>query len=126
MGLDQFAIKTKLKPSNEVDFGEEVYNEGVEREEIQYWRKHPDLHGWMENLYFEKGGDRVFNCTPVILTLQDLDNLEEAIRDRALPKTSGFFFGESDDKRAADDLEFIKDAREAINEGYTVFYDSWW
>ena len=31
MGLDQFAIKTKLKPSNEVDFGEEVYKEGVER-----------------------------------------------------------------------------------------------
>ena len=22
--------------------------------ELVYWRKHPDIHGWMKNLFFEK------------------------------------------------------------------------
>jgi len=128
MGLDQFAYKTRVKPGKSVDFQDEVYKVEVEREEIHYWRKHPNIHGFMEDLYREKGGESDFNCRPVELTQEDIDRLAKSILDQELPKTSGFFFGQSygDEEEENDDLEFCKKASEAIKEGYTVFYDSWW
>ncbi len=126
MGLDQFAYKTKVKPSKSVDFQVEVYKDEVEREEIHYWRKHPNLQGFMEHLYREKGGESEFNCRPVELTQEDIDRLAQSILDGELPETSGFFFGQSFGHEENDDLEFCKRASEAIKEGYTVFYDSWW
>ena len=126
MGLDQFAYKTKVKPGKSVDFQDEVYKDEVEREEIHYWRKHPNIHGFMEDLYREKGGDSEFNCRPVELTQDDIDSLASMILDKELPETSGFFFGQSFGDEENDDLEFCKKASEAIKEGYTVFYDSWW
>ena len=126
MGLDQFAYKTKVKPGKSVDFQDEVYKDEVEHEEIHYWRKHPNIHGFMENLYREKGGESDFNCRPVELTQEDIDSLAKSILDKELPKTSGFFFGQSFGDEENDDLEFCKKASEAIKEGYTVFYDSWW
>ena len=128
MGLDQFAYKTRVKPGKSVDFQDEVYKDEVEREEIHYWRKHPNIHGFMEDLYREKGGESDFNCRPVELTQEDIDRLAKSILDQELPKTSGFFFGQSygDEEEENDDLEFCKKASEAIKEGYTVFYDSWW
>ena len=67
-----------------------------------------------------------FNCVPVLLTAEDLDQLETDIRGSALPDTQGFFFGESDGSEVEDDLAFIAAAREAIAQGKTVYYDSWW
>jgi hypothetical protein len=45
-----------------------------------------------------------------------------------LPQTQGFFFGNSqlDEEEVKDDLEFIRDAREAIAAGEYVYYTSWW
>jgi len=108
MGLDQFAYKTKVKPSKSVDFQVEVYKDEVEREEIHYWRKHPNLHGFMERLYREKGGESEFNCRPVELTQEDIDRLAQSILDGKLPETSGFFFGRSFGDEENDDLEFCK------------------
>ena len=65
MGLDMYASITKELLASQVDF------KPTEASELHYWRKHPNLHGWMQELYFAK-------------------------------------------------------ARAAINDGYTVFYDSWW
>lgn len=124
MGLDMHVFKTKAKPDKEVGFS---LPEGSV--EICYWRKHPDLHGWMENLYRRKGGkEDMFNCEPVVLTLQDLMDLKESILNESLPKTSGFFFGNSDNDlfQKTKDLEFIELAKMAILEGYTVYYDSSW
>jgi len=128
MGLDQFAYKTKVKPSKSVDFQVEVYKDEVEREEIHYWRKHPNLQGFMERLYHKKGGESEFNCRPVELTQKDIDRLAQSILDGKLPETLGYFFGQScgNEEEKNDDLEFCKKASEAIKEGYTVFYDSWW
>ena len=131
------AYRMKFTPSKEVDFSEEIFgrddrgeldyeNPIVVAKEIAYWRKHPDLHGWMENLYREKGGrEQSFNGDLVVLTLKDLDRLEEDILRKNLPKTSGFFFGESVEI-SLKDLEFVLEARKAIQEGDTVFYDSSW
>jgi hypothetical protein len=127
----------EFTPTKEVDFTDEIYGKdvngvidyeiiNVELQEIAYWRKHPDLHGWMENLYREKGGrEQSFNGDLMVLTLKDLDRLEEDILRKNLPKTSGFFFGESGEI-SLKDLEFVLEARKAIQEGDTVFYDSSW
>jgi hypothetical protein len=123
MGLDMNAFATKAKPETEVDFS----TKNFEETELHYWRKHPNLHGWMESLYYEKGGKAdSFNCVPVVLDNEDLDNLEYDIKEGNLPDTSGFFFGISSGDEDNDDLEFVAKAREAIANGMTVYYTSWW
>lgn len=123
MGLDQYAVARK---------GEPVEKDGMlewpEKKELAYWRKHPNLEGWMEDLYRRKGGEEEeFNCVDVELTLEDLDDLEKAVKGKGMPKTEGFFFGsDSDERYREQDFQFIEDAREAIKDGFTVVYSSWW
>lgn len=121
MGLDQFAY---------------CINNNGEKEDLAYWRKHPNLQGWMRRLWESKGrpddrdekdimGD--FNCIPLKLTMEDLDDLENDITNNNLPSTAGFFFGDDSDNYYRDnDLEFIRKARKALDSGLTVVYDSWW
>lgn len=126
MGLDMYAFSTKAKLNKEVDFS----TTNLQPEELHYWRKHPNLHGWMHSLYESKGGDTHsdFNGDCVVLTESDLEDLEHDIKQYDLPQTSGFFFGQSqtDEDEVKDDLEFVAKAREAIKEGKTVYYTSWW
>ena len=123
MGLDQYATARKGQPSKDED-GYTYYKDSME---LAYWRKHPSLQGWMEELYHEKGGEEEFNCVDVELTLDDLDALEQSLDESALPETAGFFFGaDSGDYYAEQDREFIREARAAIGKGYTVVYNSWW
>lgn len=125
MGLDMYAYTA---PANSIDKDVDFEKgELPELSEIHYWRKHPNLHGWMAELYVKKGGTaETFNCTPVRLSASDLDELENAIKGGELPPTSGFFFGESIGDETEDDLEFIAKARAAIEAGDAVLYDSWW
>ena len=123
MGLDQFAYSI---------------DSAGNKTEIAYWRKHPNLQGWMENLWDSKGrpnqnadsdpmGLSDFNCVPVELTYEDLDGLEKDIQQNRMPQTVGFFFGnDSDEYYRSQDLEFIQNARIALDNGSKVYYDSWW
>jgi hypothetical protein len=125
MGLDMYAFAVAKQDA----IGEFEMARDCEREELHYWRKHHDLHGWMENLYRGKGGDaESFNCIPVELTLDDLDDLQQALLDDNLPRTQGFFFGDNppDLETMREDLMFIQKCRIAIKEGKVVYYDSWW
>lgn len=123
MGLDQYANLYRAKDAVGVKVDIEVERAAP----LYYWCKHPNLHGWMEQLYRAKGGAReCFNCTTVRLELADLDALERAVGTGGLPETTGFFFGKSRPEHAEQDREFIKLARSAIAQGYVVFYDSWW
>jgi hypothetical protein len=125
MGLDMYAFAVSKRDA----IGEFEMAQDCEKEELHYWRKHHDLHGWMENLYRDKGGDAdSFNCIPVELTVDDLDDLQQAILDDNLPRTQGFFFGDNppDLESMRDDLMFIQKCRIAIKEGKVVYYDSWW
>ena len=123
MGLDQYAEARRGEPSTDED-GYTYYEDSME---LAYWRKHPNLQGWMQELYHEKGGEESFNCVDVELTLGDLEALEQSLDESALPETVGFFFGtDSSDYYAEQDREFIREARAAIKQGYTVVYSSWW
>ena len=136
MGLDQYAY-VAARSSQRDDFFEsaEFDNDAkvfvspvVERpREIAYWRKHPNLQGWMHNLWIEKGNSGDFNGDELELTWEDLDRLETVILEQQLPETEGFFFGNNaDDYYREEDLQFIKKARAELFCGLKVFYNSSW
>ena len=126
MGLDQYAYAAAKSYD---------HNSESDSRELAYWRKHPNLQGWMEKLWEEKGRpgidnsyqDVMFNGVEVELTWEDLDQLEEDVTNGRLPSTSGFFFGNnSDDYYRNQDLEFVRKARAEIFTGLKVFYNSSW
>lgn len=128
MGLDMYAWRVKAEDAIG-DFLIEKNENGSKVEEFFYWRKHHDLHGWMERLYRNKGGPaESFNCIPVRLNTVDLDALQHDLLNGTLPETTGFFFGNNppDNESLKHDLQFIQAARDIIAEGDAVYYDSWW
>ena len=130
MGLDQTAHIYE----NSTD----VLDQEKQGEELACWRKHPFLHGWMEQLWEDQGrpnfdpetmggtfGD--FNCVPLELTIEDIDRLEKDINANSLPETEGFFFGGDADKYyEQQDLEFCNWALKELDKGREVYYDSSW
>jgi hypothetical protein len=132
MGLDQYAYVASKADTD--------YNDHS-RQKLAYWRKHPNLQGWMEQLWEEKGRpgiygtgqvneyDGVFNGIEVELTWDDVDKLERDIKSGAVSNlgTTGFFFGNpSDDYYYEDDLKFCIDAKAELFLGRKVFYNSSW
>ncbi len=129
MGLDQFAYTAAQENSQST-------------RELAYWRKHPNLQGWMEQLWRSKldchnsdefvntkypTGD--FNGVELELTWEDLVQLEEDILNghMASLQTVGFFFGDpKDDYYKENDLEFIRHAKAELIVGLKVFYNSSW
>jgi len=130
MGLDMFAWRVNAGDViDDFTVRENDDGSGSRVEEFFYWRKHHDLHGWMEQLYRAKGGTKEsFNCVKVRLTDTDLDNLLLAVANNNLPQTTGFFFGDNppDLESMSEDIKFIAQAKEVIKAGDAVYYDSWW
>jgi hypothetical protein len=146
VGLDQYAYvaaragqRAEYWDGAELDqYGKAVNTKVSEPRELAYWRKHPNLQGWMESLWKKKmheankelpesQWDSSFNGIELELTAEDLDALERAVKKHQLPKTSGFFFGnDSDQHYYQHDLEFIKNARAELFMGLKVFYNSSW
>jgi hypothetical protein len=108
---------------------QEAKTAGLVDFDFSYWRKFNHLHGWMEQLYFQKGGTQEFNCTTVRLMPEDLERLESLARMKAMAPAEGFFFGAYepfDDEDRTEVLTFVNKAREAIKDGYAILYYSWW
>jgi hypothetical protein len=139
MGLDMYAYSAN-KAGAQTEYWDnthiidgEVSSTCTKPKEIMYWRKHPNLHGWMENLWERKGrlgaesDADTFNGIELELTWEDLMELEYDIAHKALPSTAGFFFGDdSDDYYKKQDQEFIKEAKADLLCGLKVFYNSSW
>lgn len=138
MGLDQYAyVAAKAGQQQEYWEQDADANSVAKPREIAYWRKHPNLHGWMEQLWIAKGRpgfdestadrDPTFNGIELELTHTDLDELERAVTHKQLPSTRGFFFGDDADEHYYEsDLNFIKNARAELFCGLKVFYNSSW
>lgn len=136
MGLDMYAyVAAKAGAQADYDEGKAwdkekgaMVNPSVtEPREIAYWRKHPNLHGWMNRLWESRGNSGGFNGDELELTWEDLDQLEQDIRNKKLPGTSGFFFGNNaDNEYREQDLKFVRDAKAEAFLGLKVFYNSSW
>jgi len=137
MGLDMYAyVASKANQRDEfyegAEFDEnarEFVNKTVAKpREIAYWRKHPNLHGWMEKLAEQKNLEyESFNGIEMELTWEDLEDLERAVTHKQLPTTGGFFFGNpADEHYYESDLQFVKNAKAEVFLGLKVFYNSSW
>lgn len=129
MGLDQYAY---------IKLGEEFDDFLM----LATWRKHPNLQGWMERLWRKKTNspypyrkdtniDDEFNNVELELTIQDIIQLEQDIKDEnlegGLGTTTGFFFGKkSDEEYKWDDLTFCDRAKVALKNNHPVYYNSSW
>ena len=143
MGLDQYAYAA-MRAGQRDDWWEgaemdadtkEYVNANLTRpRELMYWRKHPNLQGYMKQLWESRGcpgadedSEPMFNGVELELEWRDIEQLESAIQRRRLPATTGFFFGDnSDDYYIDQDLEFCREARAALFLGERVFYSSSW
>ena len=138
MGLDQYVYKCN---KDEVIITEDLLiTECVlPKEEIFYWRKFPSLQGWMNSLYFYRGGSEMFNNVPLLLEREDLLRFQSDFESGLLPQTSGFFFGNdlnlsSPDKHEREwaknryvyTQEFVKTSLKLIDKHYLIVYDSSW
>lgn len=138
MGLDMYAYVAARAGQHEEFWeggdwdkvtGDYVNPKVTKPVEIAYWRKHPNLHGWMYNLWVSKGNSGEFNGDELELTWEDIDQLEHdlnvgTVKDIA---ATGFFWGDpSDEYYRETDLAFIKEARAQLFMGLRVFYNSSW
>lgn len=114
MGLDMYLTGEKYLPrdwnnpdNNKLEDGFRIKSV---RLDLGYWRKHPDLHGFIVQ-NFADGEDF---CQPIDLDCADLARIIEAIKSDNLPKTTGFFFGESenDETQKAEAIEVFRKASE--------------
>lgn len=110
MGLDmylrgeKYLVKFNQEPEDLIyEDGFRVINKDLE---IGYWRKHPDLHGFIVQTF----ADGLDECQPITLTSEDMKKVIFAIESDLLPKTEGFFFGESEN-----DAEQKQDAIDILN-----------
>ena len=138
MGLDQYAYVAARAGAYGEYWGDGNYNKDdsdptkvSQPRELAYWRKHPNLQGWMKQLWEEKNPNNTevtsFNGIELELSWEDLERLELDIISSSLPDTSGFFFGQpSDDFYRNNDLEFIRNAKAELFVGLKVFYNSSW
>lgn len=108
--------------------GLDMYLNGVDvdgtEHELGYWRKHPNLHGFFVQT-FAKGVDE---CQKIPLTLEDLSLTLAAAIKEILPKTTGFFFGQSGDHHREFTLEILNAALVWLGEDpkRKVYYQASW
>jgi len=114
MGLDMYLTGEEFKltdwgnpQNNETEDGFRVKSRDLD---LGYWRKHPDLHGFIvEN--FANGED---TCQRIQLVGKDIEKIILAIREDRLPHTEGFFFGssENDTEQKQEAIEIFEKALE--------------
>jgi hypothetical protein len=102
MGLDMYLTGDRYFRRNKHD------EPGLigERYRLGYWRKHPNLHGFI----VEKFSERIDDCGEIPLSMEDVHTIIKAVEKDRLPITSGFFFGKSDGTEKERDLKVFRDA----------------
>lgn len=70
---------------------------------LGYWRKHPNLHGYIVNTF--AGG--IDDCQAIDLGEADIEKIIDAVARDDLPHTEGFFFGVTDGTEKDEDLKIF-------------------
>jgi len=95
MGLNMYLNGEKFLWTNWKEPEKNVMEDGFKLTtktlELGYWRKHPDLHGFIVNTFAEG----IDECQNIHLDKEDLEKILSAVNGENLPHTEGFFFGES-------------------------------
>lgn len=94
--------------------------------EIGYWRKHPNLHGYIVNT-FANGVDE---CQKIPLSEDDIKNIIQAVKTKSLPHTTGFFFGSSDGSEDKYTIDTFNKALDVMNSTpkskRSIYYQASW
>jgi len=112
MGLDMSLYGVKFfwsdwdhPENNRMEDGLKVSSLEVE---LGYWRKHPNLHGFIVQTF--AGG--VDKCQRIELDEKQLRQTLEAVLADNLPHTEGFFFGQSQSSDKGNSIQQLKTAIE--------------
>ena len=109
--------------------GLDMYFEDKNGNEICYFRKHSDLHGWLQERWLEANPDKQpddFNCTKFPITQDILDGMKELCNQTEHEHYSGFFWGESSKEDWEETKQLCDDIQNMLDEDETVNYYSWW
>jgi hypothetical protein len=127
MGLDMYLNGRKYFYSDN-QAKEDGYRVSEHVLELGYWRKHPNLHGFIVREF----ADGVDECQDIPLDVDALKKIIKATSDDALPHTEGFFFGVSDPEDKEPTLRIMADAikwlnhEDSKNESRSVIYRASW
>lgn len=120
MGLDMYFFAARNdKPIQEIDT--------EDLEEVRYFRKFNNLHGWLEDLWFQKGNRDDMNCQLFELDEEDLNLMSKD--SAAMGPMSGFFYGQQKemDKTMIDEVKYLADELLLnLKQGNRIFYYAWW
>lgn len=130
MGLDMYLTGEQYIPKdwenpakNQIEDGYRLKSKNYD---LGYWRKHPDLHGFIVQNY----ADGVDDCKPIHLDADDIVQIISAVNEGRLPKTSGFFFGVSDNDsgQKMEDTEILTKAMRWLlaNDWRSLYYRASW
>ena len=97
---------------------------GDMNEELGYWRKHPNLHGFI----VEQFANGIDECQSIPLTVDNMEDIIAAAKDDKLPHTTGFFFGQSYGDEGPEDVRIFESAIAWLEQNPTgeVFYRASW
>lgn len=118
MGLAMFAFKTLHKPKSKIGF---TVPENMKSVQMFCWIKEGNLDYWMQKLYEKNGGKEEFNRINLLLSTEDLYQLQ-----KELPSNESYFVKYCSQEEIAEYLHFVDVALKAINEGYTIYYKNSW
>ena len=104
MALDMYLTGEKFVMGLKLE--EDGFRLGLKTLELGYWRKHPNLHGYIVQT-FAGGKD---GCQNIYLGVAHIRIIIAAVKEQELHHTTGFFFGESSQERMAEDIAIFERA----------------
>jgi hypothetical protein len=105
MGLDMFLYARKFYRSVRHQPPQEDGFDIMQKDlDAGYWRKHPNLHGYIVREF----ANDVDDCNEIELDADCIKKILNAIENDELPYTEGFFFGESKGDEKQNDLQVFK------------------
>ena len=126
MGLDIILLQVnKERVINDLSFdnkvaGKDILNKNDIRT-IGYWRNNYDLRVWLEMLYYGKGGKNRFDHNVVRVVEKDIDKLiDDVYNNKDMDPDKGRI--SLDDE--SDYLDFMELVKNALKQGYALYFES--